>query len=49
MTPSNVTALVLVLWLSAVPAVAQEVLTLEGAVRDALATMPRCERRMPQR
>ena len=37
MTPSNVTALVLVLWLSAVPAVAQEVLTLEGAVRDALA------------
>jgi len=37
MTPSNVTALALVLWLSAVPAVAQEVLTLEGAVRDALA------------
>ena len=37
MTSSNVTALALLLWLSAVPAVAQEVLTLEGAVRDALA------------
>jgi outer membrane protein TolC len=37
MTSRNVTALALLLWLSAVPAVAQEVLTLEGAVRDALA------------
>ena len=37
MTPSIVTTLVLVLWLSAAPAVAQEVLTLEGAIHEAVA------------
>jgi outer membrane protein len=37
MTPGNVTVLVLMVWLSAIPAIAQEVLTLEAAVQDALA------------
>jgi outer membrane protein TolC len=36
MTLSKVTVLLLVLWLSATPAIAQEVLTLEAAVEDAL-------------
>lgn len=36
MTLSHVTALVLVPWLSATPAIAQEVLTLEAAIEDAL-------------
>jgi outer membrane protein TolC len=36
MTLSHVTAFVLVLWLSAVTAAAQEVLTLEGAIQEAL-------------